>query len=183
MPELIAKPALDGQAPLTLIGTSLAPVDLGPITSVAPFPGQAKAVDKALKPLGLTFPAPGSTTAKGGARIVWTGPDQAFLIGAEAPEVKGAAALTDQSGGWSALRLSGPALADVMARLCPIDFRASAFRPGQAARAQLGHMNAVFWAEDDGALMILTFRSMARTAWDECAHALTALAARAGVRP
>ena len=45
------------------------------------------------------------------------------------------------------------------------------------ARAQLGHMNAVFWAED-GAILILTFRSMAQTAWDECAHALTALAAR-----
>ena len=38
-------------------------------------------------------------------------------------------------------------------------------------------MNAVFWAEDD-AILILTFRSMAQTAWDECAHALTALAAR-----
>lgn len=183
MPELIAKTALDGQAPLTLVGTTLAPVDLGAITSLAPFPGQIKAVDKALKPLGLSFPAPGTTAAKGAARIVWTGPDQAFVIGAPAPEVKGAAAVTDQSGGWSALRLSGLGLADVMARLCPLDFRPAHFPPGQAARAQLGHMNAVFWAEEDGALMILTFRSMARTAWDECAHALTALAARAGLWP
>lgn len=182
MPELIAKPALDGQGSLTLLGTSLTPVDLGPITSVAPFPGQIKAVDKALKPIGLTFPAPGTTQAKGAGRIVWTGADQAFVVGVEAPEVKGAAAVTDQSGGWSALRLAGPGLADVMARLCPLDFRPAHFPPGRAARAQLGHMNAVFWAEDEGALMILTFRSMARTAWDECAHALTAVAARAGVR-
>lgn len=179
MPELIAKTALDGQWPLTLIGTTLAAVDLGQMTSVAPFVGQGKAVDKVLKPLGLTFPAPGTTAIKGGVRVVWSGPDQAFLIGAPAPDFGSGAATTDQSGGWSALRLSGAHLADVMARLCPLDFRPAAFPPGRAARAQLGHMNAVFWAEEDGALLILTFRSMARTAWDECAHALTAVAARA----
>ncbi len=179
MPELIAKTALDGQGALTLIGTTLAPVDLGIITSIAPFAGQVKAIDTALKPLGLSFPPPNTTAASGAARLVWTGPDQALLIGADAPDLGTAAATTDQSGGWSALRLSGARVADVMARLCPLDFRPSAFAPGQAARAQLGHMNAVFWAEKD-ALMILTFRSMAQTAWDECAHALTALAARAG---
>lgn len=177
MPELIAKSKLDGQGPLTLLGTTLTPVDPGAMTSIAPFPGQIKAVDKVLKPLGLAFPAPGTTTGAGSARIVWTGPDQAFLIGIPAPDFGAAAAVTDQSGGWSALHLSGPMLPQVMARLCPLDFRPAAFKPGQAARAQLGHMNAIFWAEDTG-LMILTFRSMARTAWDETAHALTSLSAR-----
>jgi sarcosine oxidase subunit gamma len=66
----------------------------------------------------------------------------------------------------------------VMARLCPLDFRAPAFAPGRAARAQLQHMNAVFVAEDEDSLLILTFRSMARTAWDEVAHAMQGLAAR-----
>lgn len=179
VPDLIAKSALQGQGALTMCGTTLAPVDLGTIASVAVFAGRLKAVSAALKPLGFGFPAPGQTFARGDARIVWTGPEQAFLIGAQAPDFKGAAAVTDQSGGWSALRVSGPILADVMARLCPLDFRPLAFPPGRAARAQLGHMNAVFWAEDD-ALMILTFRSMARNAFDEIAHAMTALAARAG---
>lgn len=183
MPELIAKTALEGQGALVTPGARLEPFDLGPVTSVAPYPGQARAVEKALKPLGLTFPAPNTWVAgKGGARIVWTGSDQAFLIGVAAPAMDGAAAPTDQSGGWSALRLSGPALADVMARLCPLDFRAPAFAPGRAARAQLQHMNAVFVAEAEGSLMILTFRSMARTAWDEVAHAMQALAARGAAR-
>ncbi len=178
MPELIAKSALSGQGPLTYLSTTIAPVDLGPITSIAPFPGQIKAAAKALKPLGLGLPAPNTTLAMGAARIVWTGADQAFLIGIPPPDFGQSAATTDQTGGWSALRLSGPHSADVLARLCPVDFRPAHFKPGQAARAQLGHMNAVFWAEDD-ALVILTFRSMARTAWDECTHALTALNARA----
>ena len=141
------------------------------------FPSQIKAVDKALKPLGLSFPGPGITFTAKSARIVWTGPDQAFLIGIQAPDFGAAAAVTDQSGGWSALHLSGPMLPQVMARLCPLDFRPTDFKPGQAARAQLGNMNAIFWADEAG-LMILTFRSMAKTAWDEAAHALTSLAAR-----
>jgi heterotetrameric sarcosine oxidase gamma subunit len=177
VPELIAKSALDGQGPLIVLGTTLVPVDLGPITSVALFPKKATAVNKVLKPLGLSFPAPGTTTAGPSARLVWTGPDQAFLIGMVAPDFGAVAATTDQSDGWSALHLSGALMPQVMSRLCPLDFRLAVFKPGQAARAQLGHMNAIFWAIDDG-LMILTFRSMAKTAWDELAHALHALAAR-----
>ncbi len=135
MPELIAKPALAGQGALTLIGTTLEPVDLGPITSVAVFPGQGKAVDKALKPLGLGFPAPGSMQTSGAARIVWTGADQAFVIGVAAPDFGAAAAVTDQSGGWSALRLSGPATAQVMARLGEGLSGRYAARPGADACA------------------------------------------------
>ena len=40
MPNLIAKSALFGRAPLTLGGTTLAEAQLGPITSVAVFPGK-----------------------------------------------------------------------------------------------------------------------------------------------
>ena len=49
MPELIAKTALQGQAPLTLAATTLSEADPGPVTSVALFPGQVKAAAKVLK--------------------------------------------------------------------------------------------------------------------------------------
>jgi heterotetrameric sarcosine oxidase gamma subunit len=71
---------------------------------------------------------------------VWTGPDQAFLIGAPAPDLTGLAAVTDQSGGWAALQLQGPGAEAVLMRLFPLDLRARAFAPGHAARAPLGHM-------------------------------------------
>jgi heterotetrameric sarcosine oxidase gamma subunit len=192
VPELIAKPALAGQAPLSILGTTIAPVDLGRITSVAPYPKKTAAVSKALRAIGLSFPNPGTTVEAQGARIVWSGADQALLIGGKTREVVGfgpeygpdfgpLAATTDQTGAWAALHVTGPFMPQVMARLCPLDFRPAVFKPGQAARAQLGHMNAIFWTQDDG-LMILTFRSMARTAFDELAHALNALAARVAVR-
>lgn len=177
MPELIAKPALE-TPPLTVGSTVLQPIDLGPITSIALFPGKAKAAEKALKPLGMSFPAPNSFAEKATARLVWTGRDQAFLIGAETPELTGIAATTDQSGGWSALRLSGDHADAVLSRHVPLDLRPAAFPVGRAVRAPLGHMSAILMRDNDG-FLILTFRSMAQTAWHEIETAMRSVAARA----
>ena len=166
MPELIAKSALSGQI-ATHAGTTLAEVNVGQITSIACFPGQMAAVSAVLG----QFPAPNSH-ADG---LCWTGPEQAFLIGRAAPDLTGLAACTDQSGGWTALRLSGPLAVDVLARLVPLDLRQ--MTAGHAARAPLGHMQMVLLAEAD-AVLILIFRSMARTAWAEIEEAMKILAAR-----
>ena len=166
MPELIAKTALSGQS-TSHAGTTLAEVDLGLITSIACFPGQMAEVSARLG----QFPAP-NTHADG---LCWTGPDQAFLIGRTAPDLTGLAAVTDQSGGWTALRLSGPMAVDVLMRLVPLDL--PHMTPGQAARAPLGHMQMVLMRETD-AFLILVFRSMARTAWAEVEEAMKMLAAR-----
>ena len=166
MPELIAKTALSGQS-TTHAGTTLSEVNLGQITSIACFPGQMAAVSAVLG----HFPTP-NTHAHG---LCWTGPDQAFLIGRAAPDLTGLAATTDQSGGWTALRLSGPLAVDVLARLVPLDLRRMA--AGQSARAPLGHMQMVLLREAD-AFVMLVFRSMARTAWGELEEAMKILAAR-----
>jgi heterotetrameric sarcosine oxidase gamma subunit len=176
VPELIAKSALAGQS-LTLDGVTLAEADPGPITSLAVFPGQAKTVAKGLKPLGLAFPAPNSFVQKNGARIVWTGRDQAFLTGVAAPALDGVA-LTDQSDGWTVLALSGAAVAEVLARLVPIDLRLAAFPVGRVARTQVNHMNAVILRTGDHAVEIMVFRSMARTAWHELETTMHMVSAR-----
>ncbi|MES2667381.1 MAG: sarcosine oxidase subunit gamma family protein [Pseudomonadota bacterium] len=180
MPELIAKSALDGRQ-LTLGGVTLAEVDVGPITSVALYPGGAKPANKGLKPLGLSMPGPNEMQTKGAARIIWTGRDQAFLLGVAAPVLEGAA-VTDQSGGWTCLSITGPASVEVLARLLPLDLRLAAFPVGTAARAPLNHMNAVVIRSGDTSFDLLVFRSMARTAWHELAEAAQAVAARAAVR-
>ena len=179
MPELIAKTALAGRAPLVRGATTLAEVDLGAVTSIALFPGQEKAANKALKPLGLAMPAPNSMAVKDDAMIVWTGREQAFLIGVDAPDLGAAAAVTDQSGGWAALRLTGPASADALMRYVPLDLRLQSFPVGRAVRAPLYHMNAVLWRGAEDSLTVMVFRSMARTAWHEIDEALVSLAARA----
>ncbi len=181
MPELIAKSALEGHAPLTLGGVTLAEVAVGPITSIAVLPGGAKAVAKALKPLGLAMPVPNGFAQKAGARIVWTGRDQAFLMGIDAPVLEGAA-VTDQSDGWAVLALSGVGAVEVLARLVPLDLRLTVFQVGRSARSGLNHMNAVVLRVGDHAFEIMVFRSMARTAWHELAAAIEAVVARAALK-
>lgn len=178
MPDLIAKPALD-HAPVSKAGVTLATVDPGPITSVALFPGGAKAAAKGLKTLGLSFPEPGTFTAKGTARMVWTGREQAFLMGAAAPTLEGAAT-TDQSDGWAGFSLSGPGAEAALARLIALDLRVSAFPVGRATRAGLNHMSMVILRTGPEVFELYTFRSMARTAWHELSEVLDRLAARAG---
>ena len=180
MPELIAKSALEGRS-LTLGTVTLAEVEVGPITSVAVFPGGAKAVAKGLKTLGLTMPDPNTFTEKKDVRIVWTGRDQAFLMGGAPPDLEGAA-LTDQSDGWAALSVSGAAAVEVLARLVPVDLRLAAFPVGRAIRTQLNHMNVVILRGGDNAFEIMVFRSMARTAWHELETTMHMVAARAGMK-
>lgn len=176
MPDLIASPALRRPA-VTHGGTTLSLADPGPITAIALMPGQQKAAAKALKPLGLAFPAPNRTATSGAARIVWTGRDQAFLIGVPAPDLGGIPVI-DQTDGWACLSLEGPLAAEALMRLVPLNLRLMA--EGEAARAPLNHMQMVLWPTAQG-FAVLVFRSMARTAWHEVEEALQALAARAAL--
>ncbi|MEH7829494.1 sarcosine oxidase subunit gamma [Gemmobacter denitrificans] len=176
MPKLIAKSPLSDIWPVTHGALSLSELVLDRVVSVAPFPGQAGAMAKALKPLGLAFPEPNRMHINGEMRIVWTGRDQAFLFNAALDTP--AAALTDQSAGWACLRLEGEGAAEALMRLYPIDLRAAAFPHGHAIRAPLNHMNSILMRLED-AFEIMVFRSMARTAWAEIEHAMLHLAARA----
>ena len=178
MAELIAKTALEGKS-VTIGGTTLAERDLGPITSIAAFPGKWPAVNAVLHP--LTFPEPNRCTEADDGWLVWTGPDQAFLIGTTAPSLVGIAATSDQSGGWACLSLQGPVAADALMRLVPLDLRPQSFLMGHAARAPLGHMNMVLICPAANHFLILVFRSMARTAFHELETALNMLSARAAL--
>jgi sarcosine oxidase gamma subunit len=171
--NLIAKSALEGRAPLTIAATTLAEVDVGPITSVAPYPGRDVA-----KALG-GFPSPNQFITKGDVKIVWSGRAQAFYIGAPCPDLGDLAAVTDQSGGWVTLSLSGPLAVDSLARYVPLDLRLSAFPVGGAARSQLFHAPLCLIRLAEDAFQLMTFRSMARTAWHEVEVAMKTLAARA----
>lgn len=181
MPDLIARSPLAGRGLLTSGGLTLSEIALGPITSIAPLRGQEKALAKALKTLGLGFPAPNRFSQSAAARLVWTGRDQAFLIGAPPDGLAPFAALTDQSDGWAALRLDGAGAEAVLARIVPLDLRLAQFAPGHALRAPFNHMSSVVMRRSAYTFELLVFRSMARTAWHEVEAAMTAIAARAAL--
>ncbi|MBM3612900.1 MAG: sarcosine oxidase subunit gamma, partial [Alphaproteobacteria bacterium] len=131
MAELIALSPLAGHVPLTVGRFDLTEADLGPIHSVAPLPGRRAALDAALLAAGFVFPAPPEMREGPAGRMVWAGRDLAFLMGAAPSDaVRAAAAVTDQSDGWAALRLSGRGIADVLARLVPVDCGDGPLPPG-----------------------------------------------------
>jgi hypothetical protein len=130
VPELIAKPPLEVE-PLTLAGLTLTPVADGPITSIALFPGGAKAAAKALKPLGLAFPEPRNRDFGKKGACGSSGP------GATRPSCSA----IGRAGDWTAPRdrpvgrlghprLTGPAAVAALARLVALDLREAAFPVG-----------------------------------------------------
>lgn len=155
MIELQAKSAAHGLLPLTterICVTELWPVTL---TSVAPFQGQGVAVADAL---GLGLPAVGRSVESETAAVIWTGRDQYFLLGSEAPDLP--AAMTDQSDAWCVVDLSGPDMLDCLARLCPLDV--AQMEDGDVARSLLGHMHAIIWRREAG-FRLMIFRAFVQT--------------------
>ena len=180
MVELKAKSALNGHAPTTIGSVSLSEMDLGVMTSVAPWNGQGDALSAAMKKaLGVGFPAPGQAPFNGDVRAIWFGREMALLTGA-APDASLSAhgALTDQSDAWTTLRLSGAGAEDVLARLVPVDLRLSQFGPGATARTELAHVAASVTRLEDGAFLVMVFRSMAQTLHHDLKSAMEAVAAR-----
>jgi sarcosine oxidase subunit gamma len=177
--DLVEKSPCAGLVPVTAGALRLSEIAFGPMTSVAPFRGQAAAVDGLLRTQGLGWPAPGQVIGQGAARVQWFGLDLALLIGvAPGAGLAEHAALSDQSDAWAVLRLEGAGAVEVLARLTPLDLRESVFGVGQTARSDLGHMAAAITRVEVQAYEIMGFRSMAGTLVHELSTAMTRVAAR-----
>jgi sarcosine oxidase subunit gamma len=80
--------------------------------------------------------------------------------------LKGLASVSDQSGGRTVLRLSGPRARDVLAKGLPIDLHPRAFGPGSAATSTISLMGVQLWQVDDVPTYdIVLFRSLSASFW------------------
>ena len=172
MVKLLETTPCAGLLPLQIGQTKLSEIALGAIWSVSPFAGRARAVDAALRKMGVVFPDAGQIVGSGSVTASWFGHDQALVMGAVSLP-KMAAAVTDQSDGWACVRIEGQAV-DVLARLSPVDLREAA----GVRRTLIGHMSAVLIARADGAIDVMVMRSMAKTLVHELEVAATGVAAR-----
>jgi len=96
-----------------------------------------------------------------------------------AQQLEGLASEVDQSDGVGVLRLSGPALLDVLAKGVAIDLGAPAFPAGSVAVTQIAHMGVTLWKVDEApTIHIAMARSMAGSFlhWLETSAAVTGLA-------
>lgn len=177
MVRLIPQTPCAGLLPRTIGTVMLTEVDAGQITLVAPFKGQQKAVSDALKSaIGVGFPAPNRTLGNG-PRAVWCGKGQAFLMGADCPDIP--AAYVDQSDAWAIVRIDGADAAAVLARLTPVDLRDSVFKRGHTARTLIGHMTGGITRLGVRSFEVMVMRSMAGTLVHDLTQAAENMAARA----
>ncbi len=181
MVKLIANLPCAGLLPKTIGTVSLTEIDGGKMTLVAPFKGQKKSVSDALKStLGVGFPAP-KRTIGATPRAVWCGRGQALIIGADCPDVDGAACV-DHSDAWAIVRLDGADATAILARLTPIDLRASTFKRGHTARTLIGHMAGGITRLGAQSFEVMVMRSMAATLVHDLTQAADNIAARAGLQ-
>lgn len=161
-----------GLLPVQIGQTALREVPQTPVWSVAPFAQQHKAVAGALKTVGLSLPEAGGVVKNGEASVLWFGHDQMLVMGvASLPPMP--AAVSDQSDGWTCVRIQGQAV-DVLARLAPVDLR----HETGVVRTLIGHMTAVIIAREAGAFDVMVMRSMAKTLVHDLTVAATGVAAR-----
>jgi sarcosine oxidase subunit gamma len=167
----------------------LARDNLGIATLIAAEGGEAALATAVKQQLGLDLPATPVIAQAGAHMLVWAGPGQWLLVAGDRagfPEalaaLAGFAAISDQSDGRAALRLSGPKIREGLAKGCMIDLHPAAFPVGATTLTSIAHMGVHLWRTDDGpdgaVFEIMVARSMAGSFWSW----LSASAAEFGCR-
>lgn len=153
--------------------------------------GQVANVAKAVKKAwGVLPPEKPAAVAGKGVTLIWTGPDQFFVLSAGnlsdpilplAVIFDGMASLSDQSGGRCLIRLSGARVRDALAKVSSIDLHDAVFPVGAAAATSIDHTGVNLWRGPDAdgipVYSLLVFTSFADSLW----HTLADAAAEYGV--
>ncbi len=147
------------------------------LATVASRKGQDAALKAAvLQVYGVDLPE-SSRVAQGPAVIfVGYGPGQWLAVSESLADealardlstrLAGLASISDQSGGRTVLRVSGPHARDVLAKGLPVDLDPRAFPLGSAATSVIGHMGVQLWQVDDTrSYDIAIFRSLSQSFW------------------
>lgn len=173
MANLIALTPCAGLLPITEGGITVTEVVHECLMSVAPFGGQDAAVsDRLQEQVGAGLPPPNRTAGP----VRWFGHGTWMVAGSVA--LDGLAAVTHQTDAWAVVQIAGDGVADVLARLVPVDLRASVFAQGHTARTMLGHMSVAVTRVGPAAFEIMVMRSMAATLVHDLQVAARGVAAR-----
>ena len=140
-------------------------------------PGTAPALSRIVEArLGIALPLTPKIASGQAHDAIWAGPDQWLLRAASRDGFAGLlaelaphGAVSDQSDGRAAFRLSGPRVRDVLAKGVMLDLHPAAFAVGAAALTSIAHVGAQIWRLADGpdgsVFEIMAPRSMAGSFW------------------
>jgi heterotetrameric sarcosine oxidase gamma subunit len=124
--------------------------------SIATSRGGAAALAQALRDhAGLAPPEPGCWVGDDALALLWCAPGQFLAVGDAvvvqrfADALRGAALLIDLTGARAVVRLSGPSVRDVLARVVPLDLHPRVMAPGRVAATVAAHIGVHIWQVDD----------------------------------
>ncbi len=151
--------------------------ELGSLTAVQV---AAFDTDRAASAIETTLgtPAPsgrnGVETA-GDSTVLWTGPGRWLVVEPESRDLASllahhcpgdVAAITDLSHARTALRVGGPKVRDLLAKLCTLDVDPTAFPPATCAQTQLGQIGVLLYCRVQDGFGVFLPRSFAVSAWE-----------------
>ena len=154
--------SFDGFCSIREIGP-LGMISLRAKPDVAALPAAIKAA------VGLSVPAQRRIEVAGDKACGWMSPDEYLLILPYGETGAAMAAIADAMGGEHHLaavvsdaravfRVEGPKAAQVLAKLCPVDF--DTLTEGELRRTRAAQVAAAFWKDDTG-FTVVCFRSVA----------------------
>ena len=158
------------------------------LATVAARRGKADALSQAVaNAYGVDLPTSSRVIQGSQVSFIGYGPGQWLAVSASlanealarelSAKLAGLASISDQSGGRTVLRISGPHARDVLAKGLPIDLDTRTFPLGSAATSAISHMGVQLWQLDDTRSYDLAiFRSVSESFWSW----LTASAAEFG---
>lgn len=126
---------------------------------------------------GVEMPAQGMANHDGAFGICWMSADELLILCPYADVAdtlakmhkalgKTHALAVDVSDARASLRISGPNVREVMAKLAPVDFSTGAFTLGMFRRTRMAQVAAAFWMVDAQTFQIICFRSNAQYVFD-----------------
>lgn len=151
-----AKPGRFGVA-VSAPGVSMSIIHPTILVSVIARKGKSKAVAQALKELRS-------------AAVMWAGPDQYYVGGVSAGEIKkklgGTASVVDQSHGRVVMRVSGPKARVVLAKGTPVDLHPDKFLIGASAMTQMAHVGVHVTRTSEDEFTLSVFRGFSESFWE-----------------
>ncbi|MHA1553771.1 MAG: sarcosine oxidase subunit gamma [Alphaproteobacteria bacterium] len=148
--------------------------DLALVSIATPQGGNEALATAVASAFGASLPTVGQSTVSsdGAIRFMGLQPDQMFALfehvgdGAEqviAHRIGATGYTTDQSDGWAALRLTGEAAREALARICMLDLHPDAFAINDVTRTAMEHLGTIICRDGDDSFLLLSARSSARS--------------------
>jgi sarcosine oxidase subunit gamma len=133
----------------------------------------SKTLQKAVKAAtGAEVPQTRRISTSDSGAVAWMSPDELLLLVPYDEVEEKTAAMAEALSGEHALAvnvsdaraiftLSGAGAREVLGKVCPVDFDASAFKAGDFRRTRMAQVAAAFWLDEAETFHIVCFRSVA----------------------